>query len=736
MKTVRRGGLAWSVVSLLACGPAPISQPRPGPSAAVSSCNEQVSRTLAESEAAAREGYLDRSGRILDAGLEACPDARLAEALAKAWLEQGRNAAVARLLQIGGGASLAPAIRTSLTSQLVEAQKHPRDPDEILAEARDAVAREDDATARRRYDQALASLVATLDEDEAPTLLFLDPATAHRLDDDDARRAIEADDGALHLWPARDLEGRLGTAVALSAAPDRAFRWFAGGAQVVAKGLVFAAGALRPLGPERAGQSRAIPATGWSRWPAGDVLLLDTEDGVEQLTLPALQRVAEVPIVGLKRSYRWLDEHRVVVRSSGQREVAMILDTRRPGQVTAKVSGLLVAVADSGSHLAQVASDGKTDLLSVVDGGTGRELFRHEVSVTGDAPALTISHDGKDVVFVAGDGTAVVFAVPSGRRRMVGTKMEPPWHSVSSAAMSDDGWVCVDARYANWSRCELQAAVNIHGAPRLPSGQTHACFREARGASVVPLPTQAQSPGRERIRSARGPAVDLCARVKGPRFVVWLEARVTGEGPDRSTTDLVLVVWDPRARRVHRTIPLERVAYDASNAYGELAIDGDLVHGQLGSFRFIADMAKGTARIEPNLPREATTGFPRALVEVSDAGFARSDGGSVIDLQTGSAATAPPGATWKTSLVTFEGVRVGVDDGHLQLADRRGERLAQVTTFAKGFSVATFPDQQLELLGTKRPALGCLFGDRVTELEVCEERYLTSGRYRRLFATK
>lgn len=724
--------MAWGLASLLACGPVPVStQPKPARSAALAPCDERVPRVLAEAKAAARAGYLDQSGRILEASRAACPNPRLVKALAETWLEQGRHAAVARLLARASGL-LPPAIQALLESRLAEAQKHPGDPDVLLAQARDAVTRGDDVTARRRYDQALASLSAGLGEDEAPTLLFVDPATPHRMDDDYAGPATATDDGDLHLWPARDLEGRLGTAIARSDAPDRPLRWFAGGAEIVAKGVVFAAGALRSLGPGQAGPSRVRPANGWSRSPAGNVLLLDTEDAVEQLTLPALRRVARVPLAGPKRSHHWLDEHRVIVRSSGQEQVAAILDTRRPGEVTAKVTGMLVAA--SGSHLAQVASDGAADALMVLDGQTGRELFRHEVSVTGDAPALTLSPDGKEVVFIPGDGTAVVFAVPSGRRRRVGTPKEPPWHSVSAASMSSDGWVCVDARHAHWSRCELRAAINIHGVSKAPPGLQHACFGDADGVSAVLVPTRAQSAGHERIVSARGPVIDLCARVNGPRFVVWLEGQVSGQGSERSTHDVVLVVWDPQARRVRRTIPLERVAYDTSNAYGDLAIDGDLVDGKLGSFHFVADVAKGTARVEPILPREATTGAPRALVEVSDAGFARSDLGRAIDLRTGAAATAPSGASWSRSPITFQGIRIRVHDGRLQLEDLHGERLAETTAFAKGFSVATFPDRQLELLGARGPELGCLFGDRVTELEVCEERYLTSGRYRGLFA--
>ncbi|MEQ9323315.1 MAG: hypothetical protein RIF41_29390 [Polyangiaceae bacterium] len=655
-----------------------------------------------------------------------CPDARLEEALAESWLEQGRLAAVARLLATP--TALAPAVRSSIAGRLEQARQHPRDPDALLEKARAAKRRGDAVHARRHYDQALARLSASLDEGEAPTLLFLEPATPHRLDDDYLGPPSGTDDGDLHLYPARELDGRLGAALAALTPPARPFRWFVGGAEVVDDGVLFAGRSLRRIAPSA---SSSTAARGWSRSPAGGVVLVDTEDAVEQWALPALRLVARTPLPGPTRSYRWLDGHRVVVRSSGGQQAAQILDTRRPGTVTANVSGMLEAVADDGAHLARVAAGAGADVVSVVDGTTDREVFRHDVSVTGNAPALAFSPDGTELVFVPGDGTASIFAVPSGRKRVAGSVQEPPWHSVSSAWVSDEGWVCLYTRHAHWGSCEPRTAMNLRRAA-VPPGHQATCFRDKNGVSVALLPTRPQTAGRERIASASGPAVDVCLRAKGPRFAAWLESQVTGDGPMRSHRDVVVVVWDLRRRRVLRTISLEGVRFDSSNAYGQLAIEGETVRGELGAFRFVVDVAKGAAQVEPIASRTATTGFPLTFVELSDAGFARSEDGQVIDVRTGAAATPPVGASWTSDEMAFEGLRFRVEAGRLRVDDGEGEHLATIAAYAKGVAVATFPDGQLELLGTSTPDLGCLFGTRVTELDVCEERHLTEGRFGRL----
>jgi hypothetical protein len=299
--------------------------------------------------------------------------------------------------------------------------------------------------------------------------------------------------------------------------------------------------------------------------------------------------------------------------------------------------------------------------------------------------------------------------------------------------VSDEGWVCLDARYANWGSCEPRAAMNLRGAAARRDHHA-ACFREGDGVSVTLLPARPHTAGRERIVSRSGPAVDLCLRAKGRRFAVWLEGRMTADGPARQGRDIVVVAWDLRAHRVLRTIPLEGVRFDSSNAYGHLAIEGDSVRGELGAFRFAVDVKKGAAQVEPIPPREATTGSPLVLVELSDAGFARSEGGVVIDLRKGTAATPPSGVSWTSGEVAFQGLRFRVEAGRLRVEGAGGEHLATVTAFAKGVAVATYLDGQLELLGAAKPDLGCLFGERVTELEVCEERHLTTGRYRGLFA--
>ena len=156
---------------------------------------------LTGADVAKREGFLDRTGRILETVRARCPDARLEEALAESWLEQGRLAAVARLLATP--TALAPAVRSSIAGRLEQARQHPRDPDALLEKARAAKRRGDAVHARRHYDQALARLSASLDEGEAPTLLFLEPATPHRLDDDYLGPPSGTDDGDLHLYPAR-----------------------------------------------------------------------------------------------------------------------------------------------------------------------------------------------------------------------------------------------------------------------------------------------------------------------------------------------------------------------------------------------------------------------------------------------------------------------------------------------------------------------------------------------------
>ena len=80
--------------------------------------------------------------------------------------------------------------------------------------------------------------------------------------------------------------------------------------------------------------------------------------------------------------------------------------------------------------------------------------------------------------------------------------------------------------------------------------------------------------------------------------------------------------------------------------------------------------------------------------------------------------------------------RIEVAHGHRYhplFEDDHGAPVARLTAFATGLALVTYPDGQYELLGAK-PSLGCLFGDRVTELEVCAERHLASNRYRGLLA--
>jgi hypothetical protein len=723
------------LAGLFACEPAPVTpqpKPKPTPSVTRSACDEPVVHALALAEAASREGFLDRSGRVLDAARTACPDPRLSEALAETWLEQGRLRAVARLIE-APTPPLPSATLASLRQRLGAAEKQPPDADELLLQAREAAAHGDRVTARRRYDQVLGRL----DEHERPTLLFLDPATPRSNEGYDGP-AFEQDDGVLRVWPARTVASGLGAAVARSREPDRPCRWFAGGVELVGDEVVVAAGAIQRLPAPGRAQPQAIPIYRWSRSPAGDVVLVDlsyTDDrALAKLTFPGLASTAQLPLPGLSRRYTWLDEHRVLVRSD-EEEAAALLDLRRPGLVVASVAGELTAAAEDGSVLAGVVYEGGKYVLSAVDGATGRELFRRPVSIV-DAPStLTVSPRGEDVVFLPGDGTAVGFAVPSGERRVVG-KLKPvwEWYRFTSPGMSDDGWVCVEARYARDNDgCELSAVVNIRGAPAPPPGFRQVCLWDAGGKiSVMRVPDKAQSAGRSLIGSGDGPWHDSCALAKGPRIAAWLEDRVSGEPPEWHAEDIVLVIWNLRAGRVERIIPLEGVAYESDEHYVRLSIDGDVVRGQVGRHRFVADAAKGTARVESKTPREAAVGRQQDLLEISEAGFARSRAGAVIDLGTGAPATAPVGATWSPDPITFRGHRVQIYFGRVVVEDDHGKPVAHLTVFATGFSVVTYPDGQYELLGPK-PRLGCLFGDRVTELDVCAERYLVSGRYRGLW---
>jgi hypothetical protein len=733
MRTFGRWSALAGLAGLFSCEPAPVTpqpKPKPTPSVTRSGCDELVVHAIAQAEAASREGLLDRSGRILDAARSACPDPRLSEALAETWLEQGRLREVARLLEAPTPA-LQSATLASLRQRLAEAEKQPPDADELLWQAREAAARGDTVTARRRYDQVLARL----GERETPTLLFLDPATPHFLDRTYAGPASEQDDGALRVWPARNVAGSLGAAVARLREPNRPYRWFDGGAELLGGEVVVAAGAIQKLRAPGGGQPQAMPIRGWSRSPAGDVVLVDTDDAVEQLTFPGLLATGRAYLPGPIRSHTWLDEHRVLVRSDGE-EAAALLDLRRPGLAVASVTGRLTAAAEDGSVLARVVGEGGKDVLSAVDSATGRELFRRPVSFADRLHTLTVSPHGKEVVFLPGDGTAVVFAVPSGQRRVVGTPKGPEWDDFTSPAMSDDGWVCAETHFANFNDgCELRAVVNIRGAPAPPPGFEQLCLRDAGGnISAMPVPTKAQSAGRERISSADLAMTDICALAKGPRIVAWLEGRMSRDGgPVLRTDDIVLVIWNLQARRVERTIPLEGVAYESYEQYVRLSIDGDVVRGEVGRHRFVADAAKGTARVESQPPREATVGVRQVLAELSEAGFARSAGGAVIDLGTGAPATAPVGATWSWDPITFRGHRVRIDFSRVIVEDDYGKPVASLTAFATGLSVVTYPHGEYELLGPK-PRLGCLFGDRVTELDVCAERYLVSDRYRGLWA--
>jgi hypothetical protein len=556
MRRLGRWSVVWGLSGLFACEPAPIPpQPKPAPSATRSACDEPVVHALAQAEAASREGLLDRSGRVLDAARSACPDPRLFEALAEIWLAQGRLRAVARLLE-APSPPWQSATLASLRQRLGAAEKQPPDADELLLQAREAAARGDTVTARRRYDQVLARL----DEHESPTLLFLDPATPHA-NEGYIGPESEQDGGALRAWPARDVAGGLGAAVARAREPDRPYRWFAGGAELLGDEVVATAGAIQRLPAPGRGQPQAIPTYSWSRSPAGDVVLVDlanTDGAVAQLTFPGLASTARLPLPGLSHRYTWLDEHRVLVRSNGD-EAATLLDLRRPGLVVASVAGGLTAAAEDGAVLAGVVGEGGKDVLLAVDGATGRELFRRPVSIAGDPRTLTVSPHGEDVVFLPGDGTALAFAVPSGARRVVG-KVQPVWDperdSFASPTMSDDGWVCVDASYAIFNNgCELSAVVNIRGAPAPPPGFRQVCLRDAGGKiSVMRVPDKAQSAGRWLIDSGDGPGQDSCALAKGPRIAAWLEGRVSGEAPECHTDDIVLVIWNLQARRVERII--------------------------------------------------------------------------------------------------------------------------------------------------------------------------------------